>query len=285
MSLKLKLIALAAVAGLLGACSTAEVAKLKVNGGAYEKGLHQGYIKLADAEYAEDDWPDGDIFVDRARAAAMGKPTGPEALSARKLKPKHAKPLGDARKRLMAALDAGSGKAHGALSAKAQVAFDCWMQEAEEDMQPRHIDACRNDFYGQMALLEGAMYKPATVKSAMPAPPAAPRKAAFTVYFGLDSAKVSKDGAAVVSQAVAFAKKNKASNIYVTGHTDRAGSRKYNEKLAMARASAVVKSLTGMKVKKGLIGTVVYGEDNLEVQTPDNKKEGRNRRVVISVLY
>ncbi len=283
MSIKLKFIALAAVAGLLGACSTAQVAKMKVNGGDYEKALHKGYIKLADTEYAEDDWPDGDIFVDRAKAAAMGKPTAPEALNARKLKSKHSGPLGDARKRLVAALNAGSAKSHGTLSGKAQVAYECWMQEAEEDMQPKHIDACRNDFYGQMALLEGAMYKPAPV--AAPKPPAATRTETFVVYFGLDSAAISKDGAAVVSKAADFAKKNKASNVYVTGHTDRSGSRKYNEKLAKSRAAAVSKALIDAKVKKGLIGSVVFGEDNLAVQTADNKAEGRNRRVVISVLY
>ena len=281
MSIKLNLVAVLAMGGLLAACSTAEVAKMPVKGGAYEKGLHSGYIQLADMEYSEDDWPDGDIFVDRARLAAMGNPSAPEPLSARKLISKHSKPLGAARTRLVAALDGGAVKSMGDLAAKAQVSFECWMQEAEENMQPKHIAACRNDFYGYMARLEAGAPAPMMADPA----PADPRKQDFIVYFDLDGEKVSEEGATIVKAAAGFAKRNKATNLYVTGHTDRSGSREYNTKLAKSRTDAVIAALTSMKVKKSAIGSVVYGEDNLAVSTADGKTEGRNRRVVISVIY
>ena len=53
----LGLITTVAVGALLAACSnnTAEIAKMGVKGGAYEQGLHKGYLKLAVDEDAEDD--------------------------------------------------------------------------------------------------------------------------------------------------------------------------------------------------------------------------------------
>ena len=47
-----------AFGGLLASCSgdnTAEIAKMKVKGGAYEKGLHKGYLTLAKSEHGEYD--------------------------------------------------------------------------------------------------------------------------------------------------------------------------------------------------------------------------------------
>ena len=55
-------------------------------------------------------------------------------------------------------------------------------------------------------------------------------------------------------------------------------------KSAKKRTDAVVKGLTGMGVKKRGIGTVVQGENDPAVSRA-GKKDGRNRRVVILVIY
>ena len=34
--------------------------------------------------------------------------------------------------------------------AEAQVAFDCWIQELEENHQPEHINECKNKFYQEL---------------------------------------------------------------------------------------------------------------------------------------
>jgi len=77
---------------------------------------------------------------------------------------------------------------------------------------------------------------------------------------------------------------NKRSNVYVTGHADQSGSKEYNIKLAKKRTDAVVKGLTGMGVKKRGIGAVVQGENDPAVSRA-GKKDGRNRCVVISIIY
>ena len=56
-------------------------------------------------------------------------------------------------------------------------------------------------------------------------------------------------------------------------------------KLAKKRVGAVVKGLTGMGLKKKSLGSVVQGENDPAIRTRDGRKDGRNRRVVISVIY
>lgn len=284
----LRLIAVVATVGFVGACANIDgIEKMSVKGGAFEKGLHKEYIMLAKTENAEDDWPDASLFAERAKMAAMGKPTQPAPVSSRRLHKKYIGNLTNARKRLVDAL-AQDGAAKAPIhAAVAQTSFECWMQEAEENLQKKHIEACRNKFYGAMALLEGAVWaspQMAAKPAAAPKESAPPRTKHFLVFFGLDSAKIADKEAKTIADAVKFAKANKASNVYVTGHTDQSGSQKYNMALAKKRTDAVVKSLTGMGIKKGAIGAVSQGENDPAVSRA-GKKEARNRRVVVSVIY
>ena len=275
--------AVLAIGIMAAACSTSEVAKMDVKGGAYEKGLRDGYIKLARAEYKEDDFGDAGAFVDRAKMAAMGKPTGPEALNARKLVSKHKKPLANSRKRLTQAFAAGGIEKAPKHAAEAQVQFDCWMQEAEENLQKKDIQKCRSAFYGAMALLEAAVEKPAMAKPMKMARQLLTRN--FIVYFDYNSTAISKDGASEIKGVKKFIKARKTSQIKVFGHTDRSGSNAYNAKLAAARADAVAAGLVKAGVKKGIVKTVVWGEAKPAVKTADGAKNAENRRVVIAVTY
>lgn len=113
----------------------------------------------------------------------------------------------------------------------------------------------------------------------------APRTKHFLVFFDLSSADIKGGEAKTVSAAAKFAKANKGSNVYITGHTDSSGSKKFNMKLAKKRVDAVVKGLTGAGLKKKSLGSVVQGENDPAVRTRDGGKDPRNRRVVISIIY
>lgn len=278
-----RLLLVMALGGAVAACGTSsEIANMPVKGGAYEAGLHQGYVKLADDEYLESDLADGKRFEERARRAAMGNPPGPEPLGARKLTPENRSELGAARSRLVKAMNGFAMSRMPSDVAEAQVKFDCWMQEAEENIQPEDIAACRKGFETAMARIDSA--KPAKVSMKAPPPPQ-PQTRTFVVYFPLNSDKPSGKSANVLSDAAAFAKAKKATNVYVVGYTDRAGSDKYNMKLAGQRAKVVSASLTGMGVAKARLGEAAQGENDPAVKTRDGVAEALNRRVVISVLY
>ena len=278
----LGLIATIALGGLLAACSnSAQISKMSVKGGDFEKGLHKGYLKLAKSEYAEDDWSDSGKFEERAKLAAMGKPTAPEMLSARAIPKVHQKPLGAGYKRLTVALAKGGALKAGKHAATAQTGFECWMQEAEENLQPKHIAACRNNFYGAMTLLEAAVEKPRMVaKKVRKKKARKPQTVKYVLYFDFDSAKLNKSG----KTAIGFIKSDvkKGAKVSLAAYTDRAGTAEYNNILASKRAKEVFGALQKAGIKND-IGVTVFGEKQNTVVTKDGVKERLNRRVEVSV--
>jgi len=277
-----KIMAVLTLAGFTAAGCTSidEVSQMKPKGGAYEKGLYAGYMKLAKGEYDEDDIADAEWFAQRAKAAASGKPTGPQELSERRLKGSHAKELGPARARLWSALDQGAAKKAGKHAAAAQVAFDCWIQEAEEDIQRIDISRCQIGFNAAMAQVDAAMKEK---KMAAPAPAKpAPSKESHIIYFAHDSATLASSTAVIIRDAVASIKKG-AKATFVIGHTDASGSDAYNQKLADRRANAVIAELKKAGVTSG-ISKVVAGERDPKVKTKDGERKGVNRRVEIAIL-
>ncbi|MBT5047906.1 MAG: OmpA family protein [Rhodospirillaceae bacterium] len=276
-------VAAVALGGLLAACgnNTAEIAKMGVKGGAYEKGLHKGYLKLARDEHKEYDYGDAVTFEERAVMAAKGKPTAPEMVSARSIPKKHQKGLAAGYKRLTAAMSKGGAKKAGKHAAAAQTSFECWMQEAEENLQKKHIAACRNKFYGDMAQLENAVYaSPVKVAKKKKKKARKPQTIQYVVYFDFNSAKLSKSG----MNAVDFIKGNtkKGAKISLAAFADRAGSPEYNNILATKRAKAVFGALQKAGIKDD-IGISVFGEEKNSVKTKDGVKQKLNRRVEVLV--
>ena len=78
--------------------------------------------------------------------------------------------LSAARERLVAALAGGAADKDPANAARAQVMFDCWMQEQEENFQPAHIAACRDGFTDAMGIVEAALKPAPAPVAAKPAP-------------------------------------------------------------------------------------------------------------------
>jgi outer membrane protein OmpA-like peptidoglycan-associated protein len=284
MQKSITLIATVAIAGLLAACSnnTAEIAKMKVKGGAYEKGLHKGYLKLAKLEHSEDDWGDAGSFEERAKMAAMGKPTGPEMVSARELKMKHKKELSVGYNRLLASFKQGGAQKAGREAALAQTNFDCWMQEAEEDMQPQHISACRSMFYGALAMMEEKLKAPKAkmAKKVKKKKARKPQTVDYVLYFDFNSAKLNSSAQAAIDFMKSNVKKN--AKVSLAAFTDRAGDDKYNKSLAAARAKMVYDALDKLGLENP-VAIKIYGEEKASVATKDGVKERLNRRVEVYV--
>ncbi len=109
----------------------------------------------------------------------------------------------------------------------------------------------------------------------------APAERRFLVFFDFDSSKVRTDGAQVIRDAAEASRTVAVTRIDVTGHADRAGSRRYNERLSRRRADAVKAELISNGVPEKDIIVYAKGElDNL-VPTRDGVREPQNRRVEI----
>ncbi len=288
-------------AALLSACAAGigEAERAAPPANAFAAELHKGYVELARAEEDENDFADARVFAGRAIAAAAGKPSPPESLGARKLPAAALPALAGARDRLTRVLEAGAahGPATARQAARAQLGFDCWLQEQEENFQQADIEACRTGFETAMADIERRMTAaaPAIVPSpVMPVAPAAFAAAPpdtssletrFVVYFDFDRSAISAATAGELSRAAASARRTGAVLVRVVGHADRAGSEEHNRALSRDRARAVASALRAVGLPDVGVAVLARGEDEPVVRTADGVRDARNRRVEIELTH
>lgn len=283
----LKVAAVAALIPVVVAC-TNRLDSTPPSSGSFEQALHAGYVNLAGMEYAEYDRHDGREFMMRARELSSGTAVMPEEISARNLPADRVSLLTSARKRLMKAFDAGAAQSMPAELAEAQVKFDCWMQEQEENKQPEDIAKCQADFTAAMEKLEykAPMAAPAPAAEpeepmveAAPMPAYVPMPKGMHVLFDFDSAELTGLAPGVVDDVVGVFKDMGATHVVLEAFTDTTGDNGYNVALATRRANAVKMKLVSMGVDPEDITLDVQGEKNAPVKTADETREHRNRRV------
>lgn len=276
----------------LTACAGLQLEKARgvsPTGTDFDRALYDGYIDLSAAEFAEGDYIDSDFFALRAIDAGGGNAVEPDTLSNRNLPQDGVAELGTARQRLLSALAAtASGKAP-QQAARAQVMFDCWMQEKEENFQPEDIAACRDAYLQIIEEVEVAVVpaaQPAPQPVARPAPAPAPAPApvprAYLVFFDFDDSSLRPEAQQIVGTAANNAETGEIRRISVVGHADRSGTDAYNDGLSLRRAETVRDALIGLGYPPAQINVAARGEADPLVPTPDGVREPQNRRVEIN---
>ena len=114
--------------------------------------------------------------------------------------------------------------------------------------------------------------------SALPIPPIH-----FILYFKYDSTVLTEESQKLLHQILPTMASRKSTDVSVVGHTDRAGTRKYNYILGMKRARLAEKILVSQGIDPRFISVVSHGEDNPLIPTDDNVRDWRNRRVEVIV--
>lgn len=288
----------------LSGCSSIynQAAKMQPVGSDFHKELHAGYVKLAGAELDELDFTDTKVFSARAIRAGKGETVPPEAISRRKLPFEQISIMTTARNRLVATLNEKTRARHPKAAAQSQIAFECWMQELEENIQPDEIAACRDRFNSLIASIETKVKvsdsrSKAKVMATRPlAPPvrtirpAAAMKrevleqTSYVVLFKLNSAGITETAKRILDDAIAAAKRLGAAVIRIAGHTDRSGNRAYNAKLSERRTDKVSNAFADAGIDGSTIRIESHGEDKPAVATADEKVEPLNRRVEINII-
>lgn len=120
-----------------------------------------------------------------------------------------------------------------------------------------------------------------SLRTPPPAPP--PPTKAWMVFFDTNSTTLSQQGATTVAQAANVAKSTPSAKVAVTGFTDTDGSPAYNQQLSVRRADAVRKALVSNGIAPQSITVTGTGEAGLLIDTPDQTKNEKNRRVQIVV--
>lgn len=273
----------AAGLALLSGCAgfgLQEAQQVPPQGDTHARALRAGYLDLSQKEFDEGDYIDSDRFAGRSVTAATGGSVGPEEIAARDLPSDRVGVLTAARQRLVAGLASDAARDKPVVAAEAQVAFDCWMQEQEENFQPDDIAACRDRFIAAMEELEA---HPPMAAPAPPPPPPAPEPMAlpgpFVVYFDFDRADLTTAARTELADVIEAAEKTDGETINITGYTDLAGAEAYNQVLSERRANSVIEFLVGGGVDAARIVGRGLGEANPVVMT--EAPEQRNRRVEI----
>jgi outer membrane protein OmpA-like peptidoglycan-associated protein/opacity protein-like surface antigen len=120
-----------------------------------------------------------------------------------------------------------------------------------------------------------------------PPPPPPPPKAAcntgpYIVFFDFDKSDITSEAAGILNSAVTAYANCGTASVMLAGHTDRAGSAKYNEGLANRRNAAVTSYLTGRGIPAARITGQAFGETKPRVPTADGVREAQNRRVEVT---
>jgi OOP family OmpA-OmpF porin len=255
------------IIGLVSACAGTAIddaASMKPKG-QFNTYLHQGYIKLARWEADQGDWKSGQHFASKASAAASGG-VAPDNPAMRDISKKNLR-VWKEYDRLTKALASGAPNSTPKACADAQVAFDSWIEQKEECVQPKHIKKAWQD------------YKKA-IEKCMPMA-AAPRT--FIVFFDFDSSKLTPEANRILDTAAGYIKKGQGAKVVLTGHTDTSGSAKYNEGLSLRRANAVWSGLVDRGIAAKRMKVYAKGESDPLISTGDGVKEPQNRRVTIDV--
>jgi OOP family OmpA-OmpF porin len=281
----MKLLKFAGVLGalslLMGCASNIDrMAVVQASGGsAFTQALTKEYQTFVAHEKDPDyDWTGADFYALKGLASARGELVLPEEVTDVTV---HADALIEARGRLMAALDGGARESNPTVAAEAQVAFDCWLHEAQEvdswladgALPESHLASCHDKFEAAMANL--------APKAEAMVPTAEPHT--YLVLFDFDKSNIREDARAVINQVLADAAAQGIGsvNISATGHADRSGSVDYNIALSMRRADAVREALIAGGVAADAITVAGRGESENAVPTEDGVKEQANRRVEI----
>lgn len=269
---------------------------LEADGAAFSNVLYDEYSTLSGLV----DPVDSELFNRKARSAASRAAVQVESSRDRHLSVDEAVVFDRALGAMLTMFDRGATVVAPDQAARAQVRYDCWIEAAEESgVDSVRAESCREDFREAMlaldevadfALTETASY---AVSAAEPHPHHPYERGlrsggvgvvSYRVYFDFGGTLPTAAGGESLQEAISVAKRLPNAKLRVVAHTDRSGSKYYNQQLSQRRLSFVMKSMASSGVDVGRVAPFALGENRPLVPTEDGVREEGNRVVEIFVL-
>ncbi len=269
--MKSAIVAVLALTGL-SACTAprVNVAENGTASGEYIRAMAQDYARLAAWERDQYDWPDAALFAAKAARAGAGEAPLAETPEHWRLDAPVRRRAAIWRERLQRYRAAAAARRWPRTAARAQIYYDCWIEQREEGWQQPHIDACRQGMEARLMDLAAAM------------PWAAGAPEALQIGFATARFDLTAAGKARLADFLDRATARGIGRFLVQGHADRQGGRSYNRLLSERRAATVAawmrRYLHGKKVR---IMTAALGEMLPLVPTADGRARAENRRVSV----
>jgi OOP family OmpA-OmpF porin len=107
--------------------------------------------------------------------------------------------------------------------------------------------------------------------------------AAGHIFFGTDSAKLDTGSFETLDRIAAAAKACPSVRIAIEGHTDAEGRTKYNQRLSVRRAQAVVGYLVKAGADRKQFVAVGYGPTKPAAPNDTEENMAKNRRIEFSI--
>ena len=236
-------------------------------GSQFSQGLRTGYFGLAASQKAQTNLADEAHFTRKAVASAKGLNVQPDMVALRPgLAAERVPEFEAARARLLSALDRGGRLKAAEPAARAQVSYDCWLEETASGNAQAAAD-CQKGFEDAMREVESALATGVGNE--------------YVVFFAWDQADVTPVTQQVLEQVAADYKKGKISRVAIAGHADRSGSPAYNLRLSERRARLAAAELVALGVPADIMKIEWFGETQPRVPTADGVREAQNRRVEV----
>lgn len=230
------------------------------------------YDQYAKTRAAQYDWDSWSVFNNKATALREGRSIEPEKV-AKDLPGRSTAELAQARLVLMSLLKKPADTIIGnpKQTAAAQLYFDCWCQQQQENWPTNDIWYCKTNFHNSIkALLQRINSEKEFVNYA---------NDIHSVYFKLGSDTIEQASILTMQKLISELQKVQTNmNIVLYGYTDRVGEKKYNVNLAQRRVDAVRNILVNSgAVKNDNIITKSLGEKDplINVDTIINNPHSR----------
>ncbi len=274
-----------AIIAMSGCTNLSQLAKQVPPGDDFNALLSNEYLAYATAESERYDWYDSEYFAKKGLRAASGLNVQPENLADWDVPQEDYDNVMRERRRIVALVNGPARDKYASRVAHAQVLFDCWLEQVDEQWIGSEPSVCAGQFEREIASIESQILLDSPVipaKNNKKSEPVA-MEAQHSIFFGFDMVELSERGRAVIDDISEMVKRMSGYSVNVDGYTDTAGPAEYNQMLSKKRAENVANALADKGVDKARITATGHGEANLLVPTEDGVIEKKNRRVEVRV--
>jgi len=265
---------------LLVAC-TRQVYRLRnmdARGVEFTTELSKGYLEFSRQESFDLDWGDAQRFATKGIRARQGEYVEPEHLDMWSL-PAHVVPMmAQARMHLVELLTPEVVYKYPKEAARVQIAFDCWVEEQEENWQTARIAGCREHFYQKL----DALYTKSTSTDVLRNLFASPMPTAV-IYFDVGKTTLTTRTKEIIKHMAGQLAHVKSYDIILNAYADSTGSKELNKQLSQQRAQSVKTELIKHGVLEDRIAVFAFGEEHPRFPSTDGKHVDENRSVEINI--